>query len=202
MDSKFGVGHPESPLFAVSLSRGSRPVLRRIDRCLVPQPSTSVMVSSLVMIASQCIAKKMQNLWKKRWSTLLPGHWLAKRVTFPNIDSSLNVLWFRQFSSENCKSNTRWANACLGWPKRFKLPLAILGWMNYQGLKTTLLSCQKLDIKGIKETKDTYSFRIPFGSEFVVQPSTVKIQHCQFWVAIQTCDPSIEGYLSEIFTQA
>ena len=55
---------------------------------------------------SHCIAKNKVNRWKNRWSTLLPGHPLAKRVNLPSMSSSASVLWLRMFSSLNRRPTT------------------------------------------------------------------------------------------------
>lgn len=62
---------------------------RRISR-LDPQISSEV--SSLLLTFSQWKARNKQNLWKKRWSTLLPGQLLARVVSFPSAVSSVRVL--------------------------------------------------------------------------------------------------------------
>ena len=92
-------------------------------RCLGPQ-SASATSLSLVIMFCQWKAKNKLNLSKKRWSTLLPGHWDAKRVIFPSMVSSLKVLWVLQFSSLTCKSTTKCAKACLGWAGPLKFVMS------------------------------------------------------------------------------
>lgn len=84
-------------------------------RSIRVDPQHCSATSSLEHMCSQWKARNKENRWKNLCSTLLPGHAAASFVILPNMDSSFRVLCVRGFSSLKRRSNTIWANPCLGW---------------------------------------------------------------------------------------